>query len=121
MRCVIAVLGLVVSGVVVAADSGDFQVRDAADLVRVCSVPRDHPAYDNAAGFCHGILMGAFRYYESTVPAASRFVCAPNPPPTRAKVMTDFVAWSGSHGQYMKDPPVDTLFRYLAEAYPCRK
>ena len=121
MRSIIAVVSIVVSASAFAADSSDFQVRDAADLVRVCSVPRDHALYDNAAGFCHGILMGAFRYYESTVPKERRFVCAPNPPPTRAKVMTDFVAWSANNGKFMKDPPVDTLFRYLAEAYPCKK
>ena len=121
MRNIIALTAILVSGTAFAADSSDFQLRDAGDLVRVCSVPRDHALHENAAGFCHGILTGAFRYYESTVAKESRFVCAPNPTPTRTKVMNDFVAWAGKHPRYMKDQPVDTLFRYLAEAYPCKK
>jgi hypothetical protein len=35
--------------------------------------------------------------------------------------MNDFVAWAKSRSQVLKDPPLDTLFRYLAETYPCRK
>ena len=121
MRGIMTLAAAVISGAAIAADSSEFQLRDAGDLVRVCSVPRDHPLHDNAAGFCHGILTGAYRYYESTVAKENRFVCAPNPIPTRAKVMNDFVAWSARNAQYMKDSPVDTLFRYLVETYPCKK
>lgn len=121
MRYFSVLLAFVFAGSALAADSSTFQLRDAGDLVRVCSVPRDHPVYDNASGFCHGILVGAFRYYEATVTNASRFVCAPTPTPTRAKVMNGFVAWAATHPALMKDPPVDTLFRYLEEAYPCKK
>jgi len=120
-RLLIAALLMASGGAAVAIDSSDFQLRDADDLVRACSVPADHPLYANATGFCHGVLTGAYRYYEATVPAANRFVCSPNPTPTRATVMNGFVAWAKAHPQYMKDAPVDTLFRYLAETYPCRK
>jgi hypothetical protein len=96
-------------------------MRDAADLVKVCSVDAADPAHANAMGFCHGVLVGAVRYYDSAVTGSKRFVCAPNPTPTRAKVMNDFVAWSSTHPAYMKEGAVDTLFRYLAEAYPCKK
>ena len=121
MRRLILAAALMTSGIVVAADSSTFQMRDTDDLVRACSVPSDHTLYANATGFCHGVLVGAYRYYESTVMAENRFICPPTPVPTRAKVMNDFVAWAGSHPQYMKEPPIDTLFRYLAETYPCRK
>ena len=121
MRSITAIMALAVAGSAFAADSSDFQLRNAGDLVRVCSVPRDHALHDSAAGFCHGVLTGAFRYYESTVAKENRFVCAPNPTPTRAKVMNDFVAWSAKNAKYMTDPPIDALFRYLAETYPCKK
>jgi len=121
MRSLIALVALIFSGAAAAADSNTFQLRDASDLVRICSVTPEDPQYGNMIGFCHGILVGAFRYYESAVTSTHRFVCAPTPTPTRAKVMNDFVAWAGTHADYMKDPPVDTLFRYLAEAYPCKK
>lgn len=121
MRRWILVVALLASGPAIAVDSSNFQLRNAEDLVRACSVKPDHSLHANAMGFCHGLLVGAYRFYESTVKAEDRFVCPPSVMPTRAKVMNDFVAWAGSRPQYMKDPPVDTLFRYLAEAYPCRK
>ena len=121
MRRLILVAALMTSGVAVAADSSTFQLRNADDLVRVCSVAPDHTYYANATGFCHGILLGAYRYYESTVTADNRFICPPSPVPTRAEVMNGFVAWAKSHSEYMKDAPIDTLFRYLTETYPCRK
>jgi hypothetical protein len=121
MRKLMLVAALMTSGAAVAADSNTFQLRDANDLVRACSVPQDDVHYANATGFCHGILVGAYRYYDATATAESRFVCPPSAVPTRAKVMNDFVAWAKAHPQYMKDAPVDTLFRYLAETYPCGK
>ena len=107
-------------GSAAAADSSTYQLRDGADLVSVCSVGPSDPNHANALGFCHGVLTGAFRYYEATVASANRFVCAPKPVPTRAKVMDDFVVWSRSHSAALKEPAVDALFRYLAETYPCK-
>jgi hypothetical protein len=120
MRKLILAAALMTSGIAVAADSSTFELRDAGDLVRACSVPAKHVLYRNATGFCHGVLTGAYRYYQATVTAENRFVCTPVPTPTRAKVMDDFVAWAKAHPQYMKDPPIDTLFRYLEESYPCK-
>ncbi|MGA8055079.1 MAG: Rap1a/Tai family immunity protein [Burkholderiales bacterium] len=121
MRCAKAVWLLAVAGPAMAVDSATFQLRDAADLVRLCSVAADDPAYANAAGFCHGFLTGAFQYYDATESAATRFVCAPSPPSTRSKVMDDFVVWANAHPQYMKERAPDALFRYLAATYPCKK
>jgi len=121
MRGLILVVALMTSGVAVAADSSTFQLRHTDDLVRVCSVPPEDIFYANATGFCHGILTGAYRYYDATVTAENRFICPPSPMQTRAEVMNGFVAWAKSHSQYTNDSPVDTLFRYLAETYPCRK
>ncbi len=121
MRRLILAAALLTPGVVFAADSSTFQLRDADTLVRACSVPPKHALYANATGFCHGVLTGAYRYYESTVTAEDRFVCPPTPVPTRAEVMDGFVAWARSHPEYMKEPPIDTLFRYLEESYPCKK
>ena len=120
MRELILAAALVTSAMAVAADSSTFDLRDTADLVRACSVPVKHVLYRNATGFCHGVLTGAYRYYQATVTPENRFVCTPNPPPTRAKVMNEFVTWAKSHPQYMKDPPIDTLFRYLEETFPCK-
>jgi hypothetical protein len=121
MRGLILLAALLASGAAFAVDSSTFQLRDTDDLVRACSVPAGDTLYANATGFCHGILVGAYRYYDATVTAENRFICPPSPTQTRAEVMDGFVAWAKSHPQYIKDAPVDTLFRYLAETYPCRK
>ncbi len=121
MRRLLLVFALLASGIAVAADSSTFQLRNADDLVVACSVPPDHALHANATGFCHGLLVGAYSYYNATVSAENRFICTPTPVPTRARVMNEFVAWAKSRPQYMNDPPLDTLFRYLAETYPCRK
>lgn len=98
-----------------------FQVRTAADLVKACETPTSHPDYAAAIAFCHGFLAGAFQYYDATVAGADRFVCPQAPYPTRSKVMTDFVAWAKARPQVLQERSADALFRYLGEAFPCRK
>lgn len=121
MRTLILIAaGAALAAPAIAADSSTFQLRDAGDLVAICSVPASDPNHLNATGFCHGVLTGAFRYYEATIGRDKRFVCAPAVIPTRAKVMNDFVAWSRTRSAMLKDPPIDTLFKYLAETYPCK-
>jgi len=123
LRKVVAPLAAaaLLSPAALAMDSNRFELKSAADLVELCSVPADDPLGPNAVGFCHGYLSGAYQYYDATEPATNRFVCSPNPTPTRAKVMDGFVAWAKAHPQYMKERAADTLFRYLVEAYPCNK
>lgn len=123
MRGLIVAAALIASNTVFGADirSDTFELRNAGDLVRACTVPQKHVLYRNATGFCHGVLTGAFRYYQATTLPENQFVCPPNPIPTRTKVMDGFVAWARSHPERMKDPPIDTLFRYLEETYPCTK
>lgn len=120
MRNLILASAMLLAAPAMAADSSTFQLRTAQDLVRACSVAPGDALHANAMGFCHGVLVGAYRYYESSVKPEGRFVCPPSQAPNRATVMNSFVAWAGSRPQYMKDPPIDTLFRYLAETYPCK-
>lgn len=121
MRTLTALAALLVVAPVFAVDSSSFKVGNASQLVELCSSAADDPAHANAMGFCHGYLSGAYQYYDSTQPTSGRFVCAPNPTPTRAEVMNRFVAWARAHPRYMNDAPADTLFRFLAETYPCNK
>ena len=94
--------------------------RSPGSFRRSCSVEASDPNYANSLGFCHGVLTGAFRYYEATVKTEDKFVCAPKQIPTRAKVMDEFVVWARSHSASLKEPPLDALFRYLVETYPCK-
>ena len=120
MRYLIVAAALLMAGPALAVDSARFRVINAADLVEVCSVPPDDPMHVHAMGFCHGYLSGSYHYYDSTEPTSNRFVCAPNPTPTRAEVMNGFVIWAKGHPQHMQDRAVDTLFRFLVETYPCK-
>lgn len=101
----------------------DFYVRSAQDLVDLCSSPESDPLNDAADHFCHGFLSGAWQYHEALAngPDGQRLVCPPNPPPTRNEVVAGFVSWTSEHTQYMGEPAVDTLFRYLVEIAPCPK
>jgi Rap1a immunity proteins len=105
-----------------AIESDNFRVRSTADLVEICSVPPNDSMYAAAIGFCQGYGVGAFHYYQASVsgPEGKPFVCLPNPPPSRTEALQMFLAWARENPQYMGEPAVETLFRWLAGKWPCR-
>jgi hypothetical protein len=104
-----------------AAPPDFFRADTAAELVRVCSASTSEADYVTAIAFCHGVLAGAYGFYVSSTPPAQRFVCATDPAPKRSQVADGFVAWAKKNPQYMNDGSIDTLFRYAAEAFPCKR
>ncbi len=120
----IAVLLMVLSlAAPVLADVGDeYKVRNAGDLVSLCSRDMSAEDYVAAMNFCHGFAVGAYAYYRGVAAAEPdvKIVCFKEPYPERSKVIADFVAWSKTNPSFMKDSAVDTLFRFLAGAYPCK-
>jgi len=104
-----------------AAEPAHYQVRHAGDLVRLCDAQPAEADHATAIAFCHGVLAGAYGYYLASTPAADRFVCAPDPAPTRTQVAKGFVAWAKSRPQLMQRGAIDILFNYAAEAFPCGK
>lgn len=101
-----------------AVDKEDFHVDEAQDLVDVCTTPQTDPLYEAAMGFCHGYSIGAWQYYQAS---GRKFVCVPEPPPSRQEAIKGFIDWAGRHSQYMQEGAVQTLFKYLASTYPCAK
>ena len=99
----------------------DFHVRSAQDLVDLCAVKNSDPLYSAAIHFCEGFVTGAWQYHQAQAsgPKGTRFVCAPEPPPTRDEAVAMFVTWSGTHADRMTEPAVEALFRFLTEKYPC--
>ena len=118
IACAVA-LSPLTAGAVLTED--DFYVRDAQDLVDLCSSPESDPLNDAAIHFCHGFASGAWQYHQAQAsgPEGVRLVCPPDPPPSRDEVVAGFVTWAGTHRQYMTEPAVEALFRYLVERAPC--
>jgi hypothetical protein len=121
MRTIVAFVMLACAASAYAVQPDAYRIRNTADLVRVCSAQPSEPDQATAIAFCHGVLAGAYAYYLASTPTADRFVCAPDPAPTRSKVAMDFVAWAKARPQLMEQGAIDTLFRFAAEKFPCGK
>lgn len=123
MKTAVVVLMVLFLATPVLADAAEeYRVRTAADLVALCD--RDPSAVDYVAArnFCHGYAVGAFHYYYviSLADPALKIVCVKEPYPERAKVIADFVTWSRGNPSFMKETPIDALFRFLVQAFPCK-
>jgi hypothetical protein len=94
-------------------------LRSAGDLARICATSSSEADAAAAVAFCHGVLAGSYGYFLSVTPVADRYICTPNPAPTRTQVANGFVAWMKARPQYNNDGAIDALFRYAADAYPC--
>ncbi|HET9229939.1 MAG TPA: Rap1a/Tai family immunity protein [Vitreimonas sp.] len=104
-----------------AATTENFMVRTTADYVALCESRQGSENYVAAVHFCQGFASGAYQYYLALAQhqPSSRFVCPPDPAPSRDQVIANFLAWSRTHQERMSEPAVESLFRYLGETYPC--
>ena len=100
----------------------DFEAETTQVLVNLCTASTDDPLYHQAINFCHGYLVGAYHYYEaqSTGPKGKKFVCMPDPMPSRNEAIGMFIEWAKSHPQHWQERPVETEFRFLIETWPCK-
>jgi hypothetical protein len=123
MKIIAAVLAVLLFATPVLADVTDeYKVRNAGDLVSLCSRDLSAEDYVAAQNFCHGFAVGAFAYHQSVAMADPdlKIACIKEPYPERKKVIADFVAWSKANQSFMKDSAVDTFFRFMAGAFPCK-
>lgn len=103
------------------ATTDNFVNKTTSDYLALCQTAPDQPNYVAAVHFCQGFASGAYQYYlalASRMPE-ERFVCLPTPAPSRDRALAAFVTWSKANSAHMNDPPVDSLFRFLGETYPC--
>ncbi|MBS1179557.1 MAG: hypothetical protein H6R06_3969 [Proteobacteria bacterium] len=121
MRISLVVAGFVLAASASASAQDHYRLQTAAELARVCATPASASDHVTAVAFCHGVLAGAYGYFLSATPAADRFVCPPTPSVTRTQVANGFVTWLKARPQYNNDGAIDALFRYAAEAYPCKR
>ena len=120
MRRLALVALFVIAAPVLAGGPPHFEVRNTSDLVTLCATAPGDAQYTSAIAFCHGFGTGAYRYYEAATEAEDRFVCPSTPGPSRAEVLDEFLAWTKTHPEHMDKPAVNTLFRFLAERFPCK-
>jgi hypothetical protein len=106
-----------------AVTQDNFLVRTTSDLVALCSAGSTDEMYTAAINFCQGYLVGADHYYlaERAGPGARDLYCLPTPPPTRDQAIRMFVEWARNNPQVMTERPVDSLIRFAATTWPCRK
>jgi hypothetical protein len=100
----------------------NFRVTTTRDLVQLCeAIPNDAVGIA-ALHFCHGFAVGAYQYHQVVAAAENKspLFCEPNPRPTRNAIIGDFVSWANQNPKVMDTPPVEGMFRYLAQRYPCR-
>ncbi len=105
-----------------APTEGNFQVKTTGDLVDLCEAKPTDATGIAALHFCQGFAVGAYQYHQIVAAAENRrpLFCPPNPPPTRDEAIANFVAWARDHPNQMNTPPVEGMFRYLVQRYPCR-
>ena len=67
-----------------AVSEKDFEIQSTENLINLCTVAPDDPLYHQAINFCHGFLVGAYRYYEAAEsgPAGVKLFCEPDPSPS---------------------------------------
>jgi hypothetical protein len=99
-----------------------FQVATTGDLVRLCEAAPTDPTGIAALHFCHGFAVGAYQYHQIAAAAEKKppLFCEPNPRPSRNEAIAGFVSWAKQNPSVMNVPPVEGMFRYLAQRYPCR-
>jgi hypothetical protein len=104
-----------------AATEDHFRVRTTADLVALCETSSGQENHVAAIHFCEGFAAGAYQYYLAIAQhsPSSRYVCPPDPPPTRDQAIAGFVSWARANPSAMNQPAVESLFQYLGATYPC--
>jgi hypothetical protein len=99
-----------------------FRITTTGDLVRLCEAEPTDSTGIAALHFCHGFAVGAYQYHQIAAAAENKppLFCEPNPRPTRNEAVAGFVSWAKQNSKAMETPPVEGIFRYLAQRYPCR-
>ncbi|MFO1120643.1 MAG: Rap1a/Tai family immunity protein [Rhodospirillales bacterium] len=116
-----AVALAMIPGVSSAAVTEDnFLVRNAGDLVALCSTEATDPLAVPAIHFCHGFGLGTVRVLNE-IQRARRVpqYCLPAPLPTRNDALAAFIKWvKASEARAAQDAP-DAILAFMVEQYPC--
>jgi Ni/Co efflux regulator RcnB len=96
----------------------NLTTRTAGDLAELCgSNPRQADA-NTKINFCQGFAQGAVSVALIQAGNHQPF-CFPNPPPTRAETMGEFVRWEQAAPDRRSMSSVAGLFQFLGQRFPC--
>jgi hypothetical protein len=118
-----AAAALCVSPVLAHAVTQDnFPPKTMGDLVALCTAEKTAPLGTAALNFCNGYIRGSIDVQEAYAAALRRpvrFFCLPMPRPSFDEAEARLTAWAGAHQDQMSATPMDGLFRFLGDTYPC--
>jgi len=115
---ILALAGFAASAV--AVEPVNFEIRNNADLVALCSTKPGDPTYMAAIHFCHGFGVGFARYHDALKEGKyfEPLFCLPQSL-TRTQALTEYVRYSKSHPEYDKEAVGNVVTKFLIETYPC--
>ena len=115
MKKYLLAVGLSLCAVGSASAAANAPYMSTEQMVKACQ--------SGAMAFCDGYAQGVYdMYLASRHPSKNPpFLCMPSPGPSRASVIKGFVAWAGQNPQYAQLPAADSMMRYMAGVFPCKK
>ena len=97
-------------------------VETVRDLAAICDPQWGGVPRLEAIAYCQGYVTAAGRYHRLLHPAGGpspQLYCVPTPAPSIAETGVGFSAWARQSPQYMQEPALDGLVRYLQSRFPC--
>jgi hypothetical protein len=104
-----------------AVSEDNFLIRNAGDLVAVCTAAQADPLYTAAVNFCQGFTIGAFRVLqeEEAAERPPHMFCLPDILPSRTEAIANVVQWVNAEPARSALGATDTIAAYLSQRYPC--
>jgi len=112
------------SAAVTLQDYQDKLLTSAADLADLCAAKPDDSIGTAALNFCHGYARGAVALQLQRDAASRRpmnLFCFPTPSPVPSTTLAAFAAWVKADPARGGLKPLDALFQFLNERFPCGK
>jgi hypothetical protein len=102
-----------------AAGGINLRVETSGDLAELCGANPKEAAADAKINFCHGFAQGVLDVERKYAGDKKKF-CFPSKPPTRTETMGEFANWVRALPAHKTLGPVDGLFQFLGERFPCK-
>jgi hypothetical protein len=104
-----------------ATTEADFVAGTTQNFVNLCAATPQDSHYREAIHFCQGYLVGVYHLYLiDAINPQNKLFCPPDAMPSRNEFAANFVTWAQKHPEFMSEAPIDTLFRFLTEKWPCK-